>query len=51
MKTIRVPGEADAPAMELQQMRKLYLFFSRHDLNQISFDVFRIGVLSKPEPL
>ena len=51
MGTVRVPGEADPPAMELQQMRKLYLLFSQHNLNQISFDLFWIGVMSKPEPL
>jgi hypothetical protein len=48
---IRDPGHADPAAMELQQMTKLYLFFRRHNLNQIGFDIFRVGVVGKPESL
>ena len=46
MKTIRVPGEADPPAMELQQMRKLYLFFPRGRPNAIIFT----GAIGETEP-
>lgn len=46
MGTIRVPGEADPSAMQLQQMRKLYLFFPRGRPNAIIFT----GAIGETEP-
>jgi hypothetical protein len=51
VRAIRDSGHADPAAMELQQMAKFYLFFPRHNLNQIGFDVFRVSVIGKAGPL